>query len=313
MVSKLKELAKKLDRTPTLIEFSEIASKRQIQKHKYSELCKMAGLEVNKHAQQSDPVEVIIRPPKILALDIETAPILAHVWGLWENNVALNQIQRDWFVLSFCAKFIGEEIVHYKDQRKCRDVTNDKQVIKAIHKLISEADILLSHNGDRFDLKKLNSRFIYYGLEPIPPKQSIDTLKIAKKFFSFTSNKLEYLATHLKCTPKKKHEKFSGFSMWSECLKGNKEAFEEMEKYNIQDVETLIEVYNKLVVWDSSINFQTYMQETVCVCGNKHFYKNGLRYTRSGAFQIYRCSNCSKCFIGKENIVDKDIRKGLFK
>lgn len=314
LVGRLKSLAVKLEKTPTLVEFVKSGeSRRQIDKVKFSELCKLAGLEANKHSQTTQPIEVVVRPPKILALDIETAPIMAYVWGLWENNVALNQIHRDWFVLSFCAKFVGEDVIYYEDQRDKEPIENDKETIEAIHKLILEADILLTHNGDKFDLKKLNARFIYHGLDPIPPKQSIDTLKVARKFFAFTSNKLEYLAKYLGCAEKSDHKKFSGFSMWSECLKNNLEAYDEMMSYNIQDVETLIQIYEKLAKYDHTIHFNSYYQQTVCICGSKEFMKDGFRITKNGKHQIFRCHNCGKTYTAKENLIDKDIRKGLFK
>ena len=195
LVCALKKLSDELGKSPTLREFTASGiSRRQIDKYKFSKIVEAAGLPPNPHAQTTKPVEIVVRPPKILALDIETAPILAHVWGLWENNVALNQIERDGFVLSYCARFIGESEVYYQDQRNVSPIENDLEIIKGIHKLINEADILLTHNGDKFDIKKLNARFIFHGLDPIAPKQSIDTLKIAKKYFSFTSNKLEYIA-----------------------------------------------------------------------------------------------------------------------
>jgi DNA polymerase elongation subunit (family B) len=314
LVCRLKALARELDKTPTLREFvSSGVSRRQIDKFKYSEVCKGAGLEPNKHAQTTEPVEVIHRPPKILAFDLELAPIKGYVWGLYEQNLGINQIAEDWFILSYSARFLDEDVNHYIDQRHADPVSDDRMLCEGIHHLISQADILLTHNGDKFDIKKLNARFIYHGLSPITPKQSIDTLKIARSFFSFTSNKLEYLAKFLGCTEKDNHGEFVGFSMWSECLKRNEKAFESMEKYCKQDVETLIEVYDKLKRYDHRLNFSSYYGKTVCVCGHDKFYKNGLKYTKAGAFQIYRCSKCDKCFIAKDNLIDKDLRKGLFK
>jgi DNA polymerase elongation subunit (family B) len=314
LVSKLKELALELEKTPTLREFcSRGNSKRQIDKYKYSEIVKAAGLEPNKHAQTTPPVEVVIRNPKILAFDLELAPIVAQVWGLYDQNVGLNQIQSDWYILSYAAKFLDEEPIHYLDQRYSNPIEDDRQLCEGIHHLISQADVLLTHNGDKFDIKKLNARFIKHGLDPIAPKQSIDTLKIARRIFSFTSNKLEYIAKFLGCSEKLKHTKFAGHSMWSECLKGNAESFMEMERYNKQDVETLIEIYEKLVKFDPSISFAAYSQKRVCSCKSETFFKDGLRYTKQGAFQVFRCSACHKCFTAKENLIDKDIRKGLFK
>jgi DNA polymerase elongation subunit (family B) len=314
LVCRLKALANELGKTPTNEEFiASGQSKRQILKHKYSEIVKAAGLEANKYSQTTDPVEIIRKPPKILCFDLELAPLLLEGWGLYDQNFGLNQIVQDWSILSYAAKFLHKDKIYYKDVRKLKNKENDKDLILTLHELISEADILLGHNIDKFDLKKINTRFIFWGLDPIPPRQTIDTLKIARRHFSFTSNKLEYLAKFLKCQEKLSHSKFSGHTLWRECLKGNQEAFKEMELYNKQDVLTTIEVYEKLIRYDNSINFQIYEQKRICTCGSTEFFKNGMKYQKAGIFQIYRCSKCGKCFVDKENFVDKNSRKELFK
>lgn len=315
LVSKLKILASEKNRTPTLKEFELSGiSKRQIQKHKYSEICKAAGLEPNKKASDINPVEPVIRPPRVLFFDIETAPINAYVWGTWDQTVGSNQIIEDWFVLSYAAKFMGDDRVFYLDQRFSNPITDDLQLLCGIHHLLSEADIVIGHNSDKFDLKKLNTRFLKYGLVPLGHYQKVDTLKIARKFFALTSNKLSFIADFLGCSQKKsEHSKFPGFSMWSECLKGNLEAFEEMELYNKQDVIVLEEVFNKLSPWDSTLNFQAFYQKPTCSCGSQKFFKNGLKYQKNAVYQMYRCSSCAKTLIAKENLIDKDLKKGFLK
>lgn len=313
LVSRLKQLAHDLGKTPTLRDFvASGVSKRQIQKHKYSEICKAAGLEINKHAQRTDPVEPVIRPPRILFFDIETAPITGYTWGTYEQSVI--KVLKDWFVLSYAARFDGDDRHFYLDQRYANPIEDDFQLLCGIHHLISEADYLVGHNSMKFDVKKLNARFIKHGLEPLNHYQQIDTLRIARKHFAFTSNKLSDLAKFLDCDiHKSSHAKFPGFSMWDECMKGNQEAFQEMESYNKTDVDVLIEVYRKLVKWEPSINFQAFHYAPTCSCGNTKFFKDGFKYTRQGKFQVRRCSECSKTFTEKKNLIDKDIRGNFYK
>jgi uncharacterized protein YprB with RNaseH-like and TPR domain len=315
LVVKLKELARELERTPTQLEFLNAgASKRQIAKYKYSKIVQAAGLEPNKHAQKTDPVEPSVKAPRVLFYDIETAPITSYVWGLFDQNIGLNQIVEDWFILSFAARYQGETQYHYFDQRSAMPVQNDENLLISVHKVLSCADVLVGHNSVRFDFKKLNARFIKHGLAPLNNFIHIDTLKIARKHFAFTSNKLSYLAEYLKCDIKKsEHQKFPGMNLWAECLKGNPEAFQEMESYNKTDVDVLELVYNKLAPWEPTINFQSFYFGTICSCGHTKFFKDGFRYTRQGKFQIFRCHNCSKTFTAKENLIDKDLRKSFFK
>lgn len=254
---------------------------------------------------------------KVLFLDIETAPILAYVWGIWEENIGLNQIKRDWHVLSWAAKWMGEDKMLYSDQRNAKDVSDDKKLLKGIRDLLDEADVIITHNGKRFDQKKLFARFVINEIERPSSFQHIDTLQIAKKHFAFTSNKLESLADVLKVKYKKeKHKKFPGFQLWEECLIGNEEAWPEMERYNKQDILVLEAVYNKLIPWsDTNVNFNVYTDslETVCKCGSTSLKKNGVHGKGNSLYQRYKCKVCKAEFKGIKNILSPEKKKSLKK
>jgi hypothetical protein len=252
--------------------------------------------------------------PKILLIDIETAPILGDVWNLFDQNVALNQIVKDWHLLSFCAKWLDEKEVIYYDQRNASDIENDKDLIKKLWKLLDEADIVIGHNSKNFDIPKINARIIMHELPPPSTFRQIDTLQIARKFFDFTSNKLEYLTGKLcKKYKKLKHNKFPGHDLWRECLKGNREAWNKMKEYNIHDVLALEELYHKLQAWDTTINFSVYSdsEDIVCNCGHTEFKKNGFKYLTAGKYQRYTCKKCGSETRDNINLLSKDKRKSL--
>lgn len=253
--------------------------------------------------------------PKILFLDIETAPMLGYVWSLWDQNVALNQIHKDWSILSWSAKWADEEYIYYHDVRDNTDINNDANILRTIYKLLEKADILVTHNGKKFDIPKLNARFIQNGFRPLPLKSHIDTLQIARKHFKFSSNKLEYLARILlpKNFQKLTKRKFSGFELWSECLRGNEKAWKEMEAYNCQDVLVLEAVYEKLRPWDTSVNFSVFTDSNsmVCSCGSTDFHRRGYKYTATGKYQMYSCITCGSHRRGAENLLGKKKRKRM--
>ena len=312
LVSRLKLLAHELGKTPTLIEFQRSGvSKRQIQKYKYSNLCRKAGLEPNLNSQQKAAQNIFMYEPKILILDIETAPLLVRSYGLWNQNISTGFIVKDWYMLSFAAKWLDKNKVYYKDTRDTHE--NDLEVAKFAHKLINEADIIVGHNSDKFDLKKLNTRFLKHGLKPLGKKQTFDTLKIAKKHFAITSNKLDYIAKFLDIEGKRKSKKYSQQEMWNACCEGVLDAFKENEKYNIQDIKVTEKVFNKLKTWDENINLQTFYGEYICICGGKKFYKNGYSRTKMGVYQRYSCEKCGKVKTGRENLTDKDMRNNFSK
>jgi hypothetical protein len=251
---------------------------------------------------------------KVLLIDIETAPILGFCWGLFDNNIALNQIHKDWHLLSFSAKFLGSNKIIYKDQRDAKNIEDDKDLLKDIWKLLDEADIVVGQNSKSFDIKKINARFVVNGFKPPSSFKQIDTLQLARKNFGFTSNKLEYLTNKLNKKYKKSaHKQFNGFELWKECLKGNLKAWKEMEKYNKLDVLSLEELYTKLVPWDSSVNFNLYHNGLInqCKCGSKNLKKYGFAYTTVGKYQRYQCSDCGAETRDRENLFDKDKLKSL--
>lgn len=233
--------------------------------------------------------------PKILFLDIETAPLLSYTWGTFDQNVALNQIVKDWAIISWSAKWKGDKKILYQDVRAQKDKYDDKKILKGIWKLIDDADILVTQNGKSFDLKKLNARFLKHKFQPPSSYQHIDTLRLAKKHFSFTSNKLEYMTNEFNVEFKKlKHEKFGGFELWKQCLAGNRAAWKEMEKYNKHDVLALEELYEKLIAWDGDTTMPLFTEDGIrtCSCGSKDFQKYGFHLTKAGRKQRYRCTKC---------------------
>jgi hypothetical protein len=255
--------------------------------------------------------------PKILIFDIETAPIIGHVWSLWENNVALNQVVSDWHVLSWSAKWLDSKKVMYKDQRGVKPVQDDSKLLLGIWKLLDEADIVISKNGIKFDSKKLNARFILNGFQPPSSYKHIDLEQVARKKFCFTSNKLEYLTDKL-CTKykKQKHKKYPGHELWVECLKGNVDAWNSMQKYNTFDVLSTEELYTKLIPWDTSredFNKYTESNDYVCKCGNSDFHKRGFYYSATGKFQKHRCKHCGAEYRDSVNLLTKEKRKSLLR
>jgi hypothetical protein len=256
--------------------------------------------------------------PRVLFLDIETKPILAYVWSIWQQNVGLNQIKCDWSILSFAAKWQGDppSKIIYKDLAKSKDIDNDKPLLTALWKLLDEADIVVAHNGVGFDKKKIYARFVTQGFQPPAPFKFVDTMLIAKGAFGFTSNKLEHLSDKLnKKFKKQKHEQFSGFELWKECLAGNKKAWAAMKKYNCYDVLSLEELYDTLVPWSDGVpNFSLYTDDTVdhiCSCGSTDLMKRGFHLTTSGKFQRYQCRDCGSWSRDKVNLFSKEKKASL--
>jgi DNA polymerase elongation subunit (family B) len=234
----------------------------------------------------------VIKQPKILFLDIESTPLLSWTWGTWKQNVI--DIEKQSYLLSFAYKWQG----HSKSEccALC-DYQNEHELVCELWSLFDTADVIIAHNGDKFDIKKSNARFIAHGLKPPSPYISIDTLKIARKYFAFASNKLSDLSTYLKAGKKLEH---TGIGLWFECMnpRTNKAAWKLMREYNIQDVALLEKVYEKLRPWHSSHpNLSWFTRERACpACHSSEIIRSGFRYLRSGIKQRLTCKSCGHHF-----------------
>jgi hypothetical protein len=208
-----------------------------------------------KHCIETHGADIEKNLPRVLVLDLETKPIVSYTWGTYDQNVALNQIISDTAIISWSAKWLGEDKVFYKDQRgkKGSQLDNDKELLKPLWKLMDESSIILGQNSNKFDIKRLNAKFLEHGFGAPSDYKKIDTLVLAKKHYAFTSNKLEWMSKKFcKQTKKSSHNKFPGFSLWDECMKGNLEAWKELELYNKQDVLATEELFLKLAEFDKS-------------------------------------------------------------
>lgn len=257
------------------------------------------------------------RSPRILVFDIETAPLKAFVWKIWEENVGLNQIVSDWHLLAWAAKWLDEKPILYRDQREEKNVENDRKILEGLWRLLDEADVVVTQNGKKFDQRKVNARFAIHGLGPPSPYKHIDTRELAKRHFDFTSTSLEYLSDKLcKSHRKEKSRKFVGFELWSECLKGNLEAWREMEKYNKADVLATEELYRKLAPWGTSVDLNAFHGDLAfrCHCGSLDLERRGFAYTAAGKYQRFVCRSCGAWTNSRgaaHNLLPKEKRAAL--
>jgi uncharacterized protein YprB with RNaseH-like and TPR domain len=311
IVNKYIELANKLGHHPSRASLIEAGISRDKIKSRFGNFEKLQAL-ILKEGTLSVPVEKPRTTPKVLLFDIETAPIVAYTWQIYDVNIGLNQIVEDWSVLSWSAKWLDSDTIMYKDLRATKNKRDDQKLLRDIWRLLDEADIVVTQNGKSFDVKKLNARFVIHGFQPPSSYRHIDTKLIAKKHFGFTSNSLEYMSKALNLPYKKKnHKKFPGQELWTECLKNNQEAWQEMEDYNKHDVLALEALYKRISPWDGNINFSVYSGITTCKCGNTQLIKNGYSYTNTSKFQRFKCKSCGTEFKDRTNLLKVKVKVGI--
>lgn len=250
------------------------------------------------------------RRHRLLFFDLESSPLLTHVWRAHDNYVAPERLKHDTFVMTWAAKFNDAPQIYYGrltgDEAVRRD---DLRVVQSLARLLDEADWAVAHNGDRFDVPLLNGRLMQHGIEPVTGLRTIDTLKLARRSFKVASNKLDYLAQLLGLGAKLP----TSFELWERAYVGDETALAEMDHYCRQDVRLLEKVYERIQPYVTGLPRMvdaTERDEFCCTrCGSANVQKRGPYRTKAATYQRYRCSDCGKW--DRDPIADKDAKLAL--
>jgi len=209
---------------------------------------------------------------------------------MWQQNVSIGQLVSPTYMLCWAAKWNGnDQVITGKH--------GEKGQLKTLWKLINEADAICHYNGKRFDIPHINREFLEKSYKPTSPYKQIDLLDTVKRMFKFPSNKLDYVTQALHLSGK---AETGGFDTWVGCIEDNPEAWNTMQKYNIQDVIVLEELYNKIQGWiPNHANHSIYGDNDGLVCpncGGKHFQRRGTYKANTSTYQRYKCKGCGKWF-----------------
>jgi hypothetical protein len=217
------------------------------------------------------------------------------VWDLRTEYIRPEKIVKDWSILCYAAKWLFEpEIVGAVVTPKEAINREEGSILGGIWKLMDEADIIITQNGIKFDIKRLNTKFLKYGYNPPSPYLNVDTLRVAKDKFSFSSNGLDFLGkTVLGIEGKMKMVEDD----WDNCASGNKESLDKMLVYCKKDVAPLLEdLYLKFLPWINNhpnLNIYTNHDRDVCPkCESTELKWGGQYPTPTGLFHGFRCQVC---------------------
>ena len=226
--------------------------------------------------------------PRVLLLDIETSPILVWTWNLKPEYIPPCMIEKEWYILCWSSKWLGSSKMSSARSYK----GNDYQSMKKLHSLISKADIIVAQNGNEFDIKKILTRFIFHKMKPPSKFRTVDTLKVAKGKFAFTSNSLNELGRFLEVGTK---AETGGFETWKRCMKDDPVAFKKMMKYCAQDVLLLERVYAKMLPYIDKHPHMGILEGryTTCKnCGSSNIHSRGYGINNIGKYNKYQCRDC---------------------
>lgn len=249
-----------------------------------------------------------MKSPKILMIDIETAPATAWVWGLFKQNIGINQIAQAGRTICFAAKWYDKRSTAFAAEW----TDTHQNMVQRAWELLDEADIVCHYNGTKFDVPTLNREFVMYNMPPPSPYKQIDLLTTVRRQFRFQSNKLDFVCQQLGIGGK---ADTGGFELWKDVMDGNVPAQKKMARYNKKDVHLLEKLYNTLLPWlVRSPNLGVYVDSSspVCTkCGSEHLTKRGYVHLQAGKYQRYVCEDCGGWSRAAENVLGVDTRKAL--
>ena len=227
---------------------------------------------------------------KVLLYDLEITPILGWVYDMFDANVI--RIERPKYIMSFAYKWLGEDKIHVVAQPDFpslykKDKYSDKAVVKALHLLMDEADIVVAHSANQFDNKVAMARFLYHELLPPSPFLSVDTLQVARRVFKMGANSLQFLCEQLNIGSKStvRHH-----ALWRKCIDGDMEAWELMKEYNKHDIVLLEGLYLKLRPFIR--NHPVVANHGCPTCGSLNVWSRGTQRSKTAVYQRFQCQDC---------------------
>ncbi len=234
----------------------------------------------------------------IVTLDIETMAHKSWHWRLWKENIGPKQLIEPTYMLSYAYKLNNEATV-YKS-------VLDNDFLDHLHRVLETADLLVTYNGDKFDMLHINREFLEAGLTPPRPVPSVDLYKVVRKYFKFPSNRLDYVASVI--LGERKLDT-GGFDLWRAWDEGCPRARAKMERYNKRDVNVTRRLYRALRPWirnhpytsSLEVDFEDHDHVYECPCCAKKQKQLGgySRRTRCYAIRQVRCDRCGAWFDGK--------------
>lgn len=253
-------------------------------------------------------VNTSITPLRILFFDVETSWMIVKTHHPKVEYIRSDQVVHRRFMHCWAAQWAGEKKVH-ADRQTSAEATakDDSRIAASLAALVREADYVVAHNGDNFDIPKLRNRLIIAGLEPPGPVPSIDTLKMARKL-GFDHNNLDSLAGELGVGKKVENPR----GLWDEAYEGNDFALQQMVRYCKHDVALLAGVFERLRPHAVSLPRLVDGEGSFCpYCGSTEYQRRGSRRTNAGTSQRYQCNECGRFFRDKTSDAGKSQMRPL--
>jgi len=237
---------------------------------------------------------------KILAWDTEWSPATTYTWDLYPERIGTNMVQVEPRMLCWGARWLDQPDTLVVDERMGR-----KKMLVEIRDLLSEADMVLSYNGQAFDTRKLNGELFREDIAPPAPYKEIDLFRVVKKNFKYLSHKLDWVAEVAGVGRKLDT---GGFGLWQAVLQNDEAAWDKMRNYQAQDVDLLIDLFERMKPWVKMPHPIEHGDDKCRNCGGVSLQRRGLARTLNGSYQRFQCQDCFTWSRGTKRTSDTNVR-----
>lgn len=252
--------------------------------------------------------------PRILYIDIETAAAQVLAFGRYDVNITENHVlvPGDW-LLSVSYAFNDEPVGGIGLSRQSVLSQDDSELVCLVYELMENADVVIAHNGKKFDFKILQARALAHNLGVLPSVKFVDTLKLAKAKIKVPSFSLDSMCAYFGIDRKIQTE---GIGLWKRVQSGDTDAMVEMIRYNVQDVVILRDLYKKIAsLGDSGYNAALYFNDDISrckACGSHNIAETGRTVeTGQNSYAEVECLDCGAKARKKQSLLTKEKRKNL--
>lgn len=229
---------------------------------------------------------------------------MSWTWGLWQQNIAPSQVAKGQSVACWAAQWLDDDEMMFDSVYQ----SGERGMLKSIHKLLDEADVVVHQNGERFDVPMLNTEFLKHGMKPPSPFKQVDLKKISRSKFRFPSSKLEYVAKVLGAGEKMKED--VNFELWLKCMAKDPVAWETMEKYNKQDVRITKRVYKLYLPWiakhPNAGSYRDSEQQVCPNCASQRYHRRGYAVAHLKRYPRFQCQDCGAWF--RSNVAEPNTK-----
>jgi hypothetical protein len=220
-----------------------------------------------------------------LVFDIETSPCQGWFWRPgYGINVPASNVRKYGKIICIAWSWEGSKKIETVQWDKNQD---DGKLLAKFIPIMQEADEIIGHNHQGFDIRWVRTRALAHKLPCPPTFVTTDTWLQAKKYFRFPANSLKAIAKYLGLEGKIEPE----HGLWEKVVfDKDAGAMKRMLTYCRRDVDQTAKVFERFVPYTDSIGHRGNNMQDCAHCGSSNTKWEKDRISTAGVKKTqFRC------------------------